>query len=79
MCSLRYSSRKHQNAKIGSSTILHNIRKKIIENITKEFNYQSLNLTKPEYVKNMYKKYYYGDNLFNLSESLWKDAAVWLD
>ena len=42
-------------------------------------NYTLLNISKPEYVKNISKKYTYGNNLFNLSGYLWKNALVWLD
>jgi len=73
------TSRKHNNAHVGNSIIFHKNRKKIFEKIVKGFNYQPLNLTKPDYVKNIYKKYIYGDNIFDLSDALWKDALVWID
>ena len=73
------SSRFHQNAKIGNSTILHNIRQKIIKEIIEKFHYQRLNVTKPEYVQNLDKKYMFGNNFFDLKDSYWKDALVWLD
>ena len=73
------SSRKHNNAHVGKSTIFHGIRKRIIEKIIKGFNYEPLNKTKPDYVKNIYKKYKYGKKLFDLSDDLWKSALVWID
>jgi len=73
------SSSTHQNAHIGKSTILHKIRHKLIKEITEKFNYQRLSLIKPEYIKNIKTKYKHGYNLFNLSDSLWKNALHWLN
>ena len=73
------TSRIHHNAKIVNKTATHKIRHKIYIELIKKFNFPLLNKSKPEYVKNIYKKYIYGNNLFNLSDSLWKNALVWVD
>jgi UDP-N-acetylglucosamine 2-epimerase (non-hydrolysing) len=72
------SSTFHQNAQVGNSSILHRIRSKFFKEITKRFNYKPLNLIKPDYVKDIHKKYKFGYNLFNLSDSVWKDALYWI-
>ena len=71
------SALSHDNAKIGNSTSSHKIRSKLIKEITLKSKYQSLMLLKPDYVKNMYHKYNFGDNFFNLSDNKWKDVLFW--
>ena len=70
------SSFKHENAKIGNSNISHKIRTKLIKEITLNYNYKRLILLKPEYVKNIYNKYVFGDLFFNLSHTIWKDVIM---
>ena len=70
----------HSNAVIGNSRITHNIRKKIIKETSIKFNYILLISSKPEYVKNIAKKYVFGNlknPIFNLNDSLWNDALYW--
>ena len=72
------SAFKHEMANLGNSTIGHNIRTKLIKEISINYNYKSLNLSKPEYVKNIHKKFIYGNaTLFNVSDIIWKDALFW--
>ena len=71
---------QHENARVGNSIIIHNIRKKIMKQIATKFNYQILMSLNQEYVKNISKKFVYGNlknPLFNLSDSFWKDALFW--
>ena len=72
------TSKKHQNAKIGNSVIYHKIRKKIIKEITKKFNFQRLILYKPKYVKTLFKKFVFGYGFFNLNDTIWKDVDSWI-
>ena len=71
------SSFDHVNATIGNSTISHGVRKKLIEEIIRNFNYQLLIKVKPEYVESIHKKYFFGENLFYLNDSIWKDVLFW--
>ena len=71
------SAIKHANPTIGKLNITYNIRARLIKEIVKKFNYQPLILSKPTYVKNIHKKYFYGYKFFNLSEDIWKDALYW--
>jgi len=74
------SAFKHENANVGKLTITHLIRKKLMKEISLKFNYQLLTFTKPEYVKNLHKKFVYSNlnhSLFNLSNKIWKDALFW--
>ena len=71
------SAFNHENAKIGNSTILHNIRTKLMKQITQKYNYQRLILLKPEYVKSIYEKFNFGDRFFNTSDEIWKDVLFW--
>jgi len=71
------SSLSHENAVIGKSSISHDIRMKLIKEIIQNFNYQRLYLVKPEYVENIHKKFVYGEKLFNLNDSIWKDVLFW--
>ena len=71
------SAIKHEDPSIGKLKIDYDIRGKLIKEIAKKFNYQPLIFSKPAYVKSIYKKYYYGNKFFNLSNDLWKDALYW--
>ena len=71
------SARSHEKAKIGNTTITNDERKKLIKEIAEKFNYKVLISIKPNYVENIYKKYVFGDHLFNLNDSIWKDALFW--
>ena len=78
MCAVsEKSANNHENAKIGNSSASHDIRIKLMREITQYYNYTRLNLTKPDYVENIHKKFVYGDNLFNISDIMWKDALFW--
>ena len=71
------SAHKHENAKVGDSIIIHKIRNSLIKEIIEKFNYPRLIITKPNYVKNMHKKYIIKDKLFILNDSIWKDTLYW--
>ena len=71
------SALKHENANVGISTISAELRAKLVKEIVIKFKYMPLILYKPEYVKSIHKKYVFGDNLFNLSDILWKDILFW--
>ena len=71
------SAIKHESPSIGKLIINSDIRRKLIKEIANKFNYQPLIFSKPIYVKNIHKKYFYGDKFFNLSDDLWKDALYW--
>ena len=67
----------HENAKVGDSLIFPKIRRKLIKELIKRFKYPQLIITKPDYVKNMYKKYIIRDKLFILNDSIWEDSLSW--
>ena len=71
------SAANHVDAKIGQSTASHNLRPKLMKEIIEKFNYTRLQISKPDYVKNLNSKYKYGNNFFNLSDPLWKDVLAW--
>ena len=75
------SSIKHENAKIGNSTIGCRIRMKIMEETISKFNYQLLKFSKPGYIDNLDKKFVYKDSriepIFNLSDEMWKNVLFW--
>ena len=71
------SAIKHETPLIGKFKIKNDIRRKLIKEIAKKFNYEPLIFSKPTYVKNIYKKYFYGDKFFNLSNYMWKDVLFW--
>ena len=71
------SAHEHENATIGNSTISEEIRPKLIKEIIQKYNYQPLFLLKPKYVKSIHKKFIYGEKLFNLNDTIWKDALFW--
>ena len=67
----------HENAKVGDSIIFPKIRRKLIKELIKRFKYPQLIITKPDYVKNMYKKYIISDKLFTLNDSIWESSLSW--
>ena len=70
----------HSNAVVGNSSINTNIRKKIMKETSIKFKYILLTLSNPEYVKNITKKFVFGNlknPIFNLSDSLWNDVLYW--
>ena len=73
------SSMNHEAASIDKIKINNDnkIRKKLVKEIIKKYNYQPLIFSNPVYVKSIYKKYFYGSSLFNLSDVLWKDVFIW--
>ena len=71
------SAIKHEDAKVDVSTISGELRVKLIKEMINKFKYMRLILYKPKYVKNIHKKYVFGDNLFNLSDIFWKDVLFW--
>ena len=71
------SAGRHENAIIGDLTFSHSNRSRLMEEIINKFNYPRLIYSKPKYVKNIHKKYFFGDKLFNLSDILWKDVLYW--
>ena len=73
------SSMSHEVASIDKIKINNDnkIRKKLVKEIIKKYNYQPLIFSNPEYVKSIYKKYFYGYSFFNLSDVLWKDVFLW--
>ena len=48
-----------------------------MKEITEKFGYQRLIHSKPEHVRNLYKKFNYGYKFFKLDEVYWKDALYW--
>lgn len=75
------SSIKHINGKIGNSIIIPNIRNKIMKETAIKFKYRLLISLNKEYVKNIKRKFIFGNlesPLFNLSDFLWKDALYWV-
>ena len=71
------SAHKHENAKVGDSIINHKIRSSLIKEIIEKFNYQRLIITKPNYVKNIHKKYITRNKIFILNDTIWKDTLYW--
>lgn len=71
------SAIKHEDAKVDVSTISGELRVKLIKEMINKFKYMRLILYKPKYVKNIHKKYVFGDNLFNLSDIFWRDVLFW--
>lgn len=70
----------HSNAKIGDSNITTSIRKQIMKETTNKFNFPLLIKSNPEYVKNISKKFVFGNSknpLFNLSDLKWNDVLYW--
>ena len=72
------SSILHQEAIFGNTTVTHKIRHDLYKELTKKFNYPLMNITKPEYVKNIHKKYIFGDKLWDLTDDLCKNAVNWV-
>ena len=75
------SAIKHINGKIGNSNIIPNIRNKIIKETAIKFKYRPLISLNKKYVKNISRKFIFGNlenPLFNLSDFLWKDALYWV-
>ena len=78
MCAASHKSAHiHENANVGGSVIHSKIRRKLIKEIVKKFKYPQLINTKPDYVKNMHKKYEFRDRLFILNDSMWEDSYSW--
>ena len=78
MCAVTHkTSDHHENAQIGNSTISKSIRAVLMKEITEKFGFQRLIESKPEYVKNLHKKFMYGYRFFKLDEAYWKDALYW--
>ena len=74
------SAKEHIKPKIGNLIIKDNKRKKIMKKTVIKYNYQLLISLNEEYVKNIPKKFIFGDlsnPLFNLSDILWNDALFW--
>ena len=67
----------HENGKIGNTTIFHNIRSELMKEIIQKYNFKRLILRKPEYVKDLFSKFIFGETLFNLSDIIWKDVLFW--
>ena len=75
------SAIRHINPKIGKYNIIYNIRNKIIKETALKFKYRLLISLNKKYVKNISKKFIFGNlknPLFNLSDFLWKDALYWV-
>ena len=73
------SARHHIDAKFGNLSSSHELRTTLIKKMSIKYNFTRLISVKPEYVRNIHKKYVYGNNrpLFNLSDDLWKGALYW--
>ena len=73
------SAMNHEAATIDKIKIKNDNkrREKLVKEIVKKYNYQPLIFSNPEYVKSIYKKYFYGYSFFNLSDTLWKDVFLW--
>ena len=78
MCAVSHrTSDSHVDAKLGDKIISKSIRAKLMREITEKFNYQLLIRTKPEYVQNLNKKFFYGYNFFKIDDEYWRDALYW--
>ena len=78
MCaSTDLSENQHIDKKIDNSVISDNIRNKIMRETSNRLNYTLLIKSKPEYVKNISKKFVFGNSLFNLSDLRWNNAFLW--
>ena len=78
MCAVSHkTSDTHEDAKVGKSTISKTIRASLMKEITEKFNYQRLILSNPEYVKNLHKKFFFGENFFDINNDYWKDSLYW--
>ena len=71
------SAHNHENAKVGDSIVSHEVRNRLIKEIIERFKYQRLILTKPDYVKNINKKFITRDRLFILNDTIWNDSLYW--
>ena len=71
------SAIQHIDAKIGNTVISANIRNKIMKETSNKFNYTLLIKSNPEYVKNISKKFVFGNSLFNLSDLRWNNVFLW--
>ena len=77
LCAASDKNSHHINARVGNKIIFHGIRKKIMKETTIKFNYKLLISIKHGYIKKMSKKFVFGKLLFNLNDTLWKDALYW--
>jgi hypothetical protein len=74
------SSKKHRKARVGNLIILHSIRKKIVKKTTIKFKYKLLISQNKKIIKNIAKKFVFGNlknPLFNLNDTLWNNVLYW--
>jgi len=71
------SENQYIDSKITNSVFSANIRNKIMRETSNRFNYTLLIKSNPEYVKNISKKFVFGNSLFNLSDLRWNNAFLW--
>ena len=71
------SALPHFSGTLGSSKISGSLRPVIMKEIMEKFKYELLRDSKPEYVKSIYSKYRFGDNLFDLRDPIWKNVLFW--
>ena len=67
----------HEDAKIGNSSATHLLRNELIRKTSIQFKYDPLIFHNHDYVNNIYKKFVYGNSLFDLKDPLWKDVLYW--
>ena len=74
------SAKKHKKARVGNLIILHNIRQKIVKKTTIKFKYKLLISQNKKIIKNISKKFVFGNlkkPLFNLNDTLWNNVLYW--
>ena len=73
------SAKHHIDAAIGNHSSSHDIRIKLIKEMSLKYNFTRLISIKPNYVSNISNKYIYGNKrpLFNVSDDLWKGSLYW--
>ena len=73
------SALNHIDAQIGNHSAGHDLRVKLIREMSNKYDYTRLISIKPDYVSKINTMYIYGDKqpLFNLSDDLWKGALSW--
>ena len=72
------SALNHKNSILGNSLVKDSTRAKVIKKTISKFKYKPLIFSNPNIVKNIEKKFIFGNNLFNLSDPLWNDVLFWL-
>ena len=70
----------HEKGIIGNFSVSHSIRKKIIKETSKHFNYIPLIFSDPKISNKIKNKFRFGNKthpIFNLSDNLWSNVLFW--